>query len=232
MQYLWRRVAAPLPDLPGGESVAVGRQSELERFGWRSGLMTAALLVLLAQAVVLSVPSLHTANSVWSNLAQLILGVFAALAMVDAAWRSRGFARRTWLLAALAMGAYTAGQGMITYYGPALYRSINPNFKDQLFFFWMVPLLAAAAADPRAKRTFAWIPLLDFAQLVVLSLALHLFVFGDASRWQTDAQQMSFLKWKIRVIRDVIVLACLWGRAFASSVPQARSLFRRLGTFY
>src|SRR5215813_5072690 len=232
MQYLWRRVTAPLPGMPAGGPAVVGPQLGLESYGLRSVLLVAAALALLAHGFVLSVPSLHTANSLWSNLIQLVLGILAALAMLDAARRSRGFARQTWFLAALAMSVYTAGQGLITYYGPALYRSISPNLKDQIFFFWMVPLLAAAAADPRAKRRLAWIPLLDFAQLVVLSLALHLFVFGDASRWQTDAQQMSFLKWKIRVIRDVIVLACLWGRAFASSVPQVRSLFRRLGTFY
>ncbi|HKF22056.1 MAG TPA: PAS domain-containing protein [Candidatus Angelobacter sp.] len=237
MQYLLRRVTASLPGMPAGETAResefVGRQSGFESSPYRLALLSAAVLAFAAHFVVLAVPSLHTPDSTWSNLIQLALGALAVLAMLEAGRLSARFARGTWFLAALAMGTYTAGQAMITYYGTALYQSSSPNLKDQFFFFWMVPLLAAAATDPRGKRRgFDWAAFLDFAQLVVLALALHLFAFGDAARWQADAQQMSFLKWKVRVIRDIVVLACLWGRTLASDTPQVRSLFRRLGMFY
>jgi len=183
--------------------------------------MCAAGLAFLSHLVFLSLAASRVSIPS-SNLIQLALGILAVLAMLEAARRSSWFARRNWLLAALAMGAYTAGQGIVAYYGPALSNGPSPIFalKDQLFFFWMVPLLAAASADPRRKKGFDWTPLLDFAQLVVLALALHLVVFGDAGRWHSDVQQMSFLKWKVRVIRDAIVLACLWGRHFASPFPR------------
>src|SRR5215471_3650833 len=206
MQYLLRRVTASLPGMPAGETAResefVGRQSGFESSPYRLALLSAAVLAFAAHFVVLAVPSLHTPDSTWSNLIQLALGALAVLAMLEAGRLSARFARGTWFLAALAMGTYTAGQAMITYYGTALYQSSSPNLKDQFFFFWMVPLLAAAATDPRGKRRgFDWAAFLDFAQLVVLALALHLFAFGDAARWQADT-------------------------------PQVRSLFRRLGMFY
>jgi PAS domain S-box-containing protein len=231
MQYLWRRVTASLTGMPAGEFVSSGQQV---RSLYRPIIVGLAVLAFVAHLAVLLVPALRAYNPVASNLLQVGLGILAIVAMLEAGWRSGRFARSTWFLAALAMAAYTTGQGIVTYYGTALQKTPNPIFslKDQLFSFWMIPFLAAAAADPRRKKGFAWTPILDFAQLVVLALALHLVVFGDAGRWQADVQQMNFLKWKVRIIRDVIVLACVWGRAFASGVPQVRSLFRRLGTFY
>jgi PAS domain S-box-containing protein len=233
MQSMLRRVAAPRSRMPAGEFAHEGSDTGVTSSPYRLTLLAATGLAFVAHLMVLSIGSLHVHGSPWSDLVQLALGMLAILAMVNAALRSGPFAKRTWLLVALAMATYTAGQAMITYYGYALYKSQGPGIKDQLFFFWMLPLIAAAAAEPREwKRGFDWTTLLDFGQLVVLAVALHVFVFGDTSRWQNDAQSMTFLKWKVRVLRDAIVLACLWGRAFASSSPQVRSLFRRLGIFY
>src|SRR5262249_7290964 len=147
--------------------------------------------------------------------------------------RSATFARRTWFLAALGIGFYTAGQAILTYYGVALYRSLSPNVKDQFFFFWVVPLLAAATTDsaPAGKR-FDVASILDFGQFVLLAVTLHYFVFGDSSRWITNAQEMGFVKWKVRLFRDAVVLGCLYGRAFVSDSRQTRALFLRLGIFY
>src|SRR5258708_3192505 len=162
-----------------------------------------------------------------------MLGAVAVLALLEAGRRSARFASRIWFLAALAVGTYTAGQAMVTYYGDALFRSFSPHVSNQFFFFWIVPLLAAAAADPAAMgESFDWTPVLDFGQLVLLALALHLFVFGDASQWQAHAQQMGFLKWKVRLIRHVVVLGCLLCRAFVSDSRQIRALFLRLGIFF
>jgi PAS domain S-box-containing protein len=183
--------------------------------------------------MVLATPSLTTIRSPWSNLAQLALGALAVFAMLEAGRRSGRFGRQTWFLAALALGAYTVGQGIVTYYGATLYRSFNPQAKDQLFFFWVIPLLAAAAADESVTtRKPNWTDVLDFAQIVVVALAVDFFLFGDAARWQVDSQQMSFLKWKVRLLRDVVVLGCLWSRVLVSDSRQIRALFSRLGIFY
>jgi PAS domain S-box-containing protein len=192
-----------------------------------------AVATLLVHVVVLATPSLATIRSPWSNLAQLALGALAVLAMLEASWHSGRFGRQTWFLAALAVGAYTIGQGIITYRWVALYHSSSPHAKDQFFFFWVIPLLAAGAADASEKdRKPDWTDVLDFAQIVVVALAVDFFLFGDAARWQADSQQMNFLKWKVRLIRDVVVLGCLWSRALVSDSRQIRALFSRLGIFY
>src|SRR5262249_22788838 len=132
------------------------------------------------------------------------------------------------------IGAYTAGQAILTYHGIALYHSFSPHVKDRFFFLWVVPLLAAAATadSDAAGEGLDAASILDFGQLFVLALTLHYFVYGDSSRWVTHTQEMGFLKWKVRLIRDAVVLGCLYGRAFVSDSRQTRSLFWRLGAFY
>src|SRR5262245_2640314 len=179
MQSMLRRVAAPRSRMPAGEYASEGSSAGVTSSPYRQVLLGVSVLVFVTHLMVLSIGSLHLHGSPWSDLVQLALGMLTILAMVNAALRSGPFAKRTWLLAALAMAAYTAGQAMITYYGYALYVSRNPGIKDQLFFFWMLPLMAAAAAEPREwKRGFDWTTLLDFGQLVLLAVALHIFVFG------------------------------------------------------
>src|SRR5262249_37948194 len=110
---------------------------------------------------------------------------------------------------------------------------VSPNIKDQFFFLWVVPLLAAVTADSAGGRKgLDWGAILDFGQLLLLALKLHFFVFGDSSRWLSHPQEMGFLKWKVRLIRHLLVLGCLWCRAFVSDSRQTRALFARLGLFY
>src|SRR5215469_15333555 len=227
MQYLWRRVLAPSLGAPW-TGTEMAKPRPLGRL-----LTGLAVTAFLTHIVVLATPGLTRADSPWSNLAQLALGALAVSAMLEAGWHSGRFGRQTWFLAALALGAYTVGQGFVTYYGTELYRSFSPRAKDQLFFFWVFPLLAAATADASGtKRRPNWTDVLDFAQIVVVALAVDLFLFGDVTRWQTDSQQMSFLKWKVRLVRDVVVLGCLWSRVLVSDSRQVRALFSRLGIFY
>ena len=195
MQYSWRRISASLLGMPSGEALAAGPQPASRDLPYRWTLLAAAMAALVAHIVVLSVPHLHTLESPWSNRIQLALGALAFLATLEAGRRSANFARRAWFLTALAIGAYTAGQAILTYNGIAMYRSANPHIKDQFFFLWVVPLLAAATADSVAtgKRLDA-ASILDFGQLFLLALTLHFFVYGDSSRWIAHSQEMGFLK--------------------------------------
>src|SRR5215831_8877284 len=221
MRYLWRRLPASLLGMPSGEALAAGSQPASRNPFYRWTLLAATLAGLVAHVVVLSISRLHTAESPWSNRIQLALGMLAFLAILEAGRRSADFARRTWFLAALAIGTYTAGQAILTYYGVALYRSFSPNVKDQFFFLWVVPLLAAATADSAGSgRRLDVASILDFGQLLLLALTLHYFVYGDSSRWISHSQEMGFLKWKVRLVRDALVLGCLYGRAFVSDFRQ------------
>jgi PAS domain S-box-containing protein len=202
---------------------------------YRRALLALALLALVAQVFALGFAgSLRYSGSLLSNLLQMGLGVLAVLAMVEAAKRSRRFGRRTWLLAALAVAVYTVGQAVFTYsttVGQEPHSGQFAIFYDPIFFFWIVPLIAAAAADP-AEGGLDWSSILDFSLLVLLALAVHFSVFADSLHRQGRGGEMFFWSFKIRLLRDVIVLACLWNRVFFSYSRQIRALFLRLGMFY
>jgi PAS domain S-box-containing protein len=227
MQFSPRRIAAPFPAVAGGPPPGV--------YNWlnRRSIVIAALAIFSLQATVLLWQESSPSSSLFSNLAQVLLGVLSALAMLQAGYRSGPFARRIWFHGALAIAIYSIGQAILTY-GMATPRKVaEPHITDVFFFFWMLPLLAAAVADRLdVPDGFDWAAVLDFIQLVLLAIALHLFVFGDASQWQNHPQAMGFLKWKVRLLRDSVVLAGLLGRAFISRSRQLRILFIRLGMFY
>src|SRR5262249_8649286 len=146
------------------------------------------------------------------------------------------FGRRTWFLAALSVAVYTVGQAVFTYTyttGQPYSRQFAVLVYDPIFFFWIVPLVAAAVADPaEVAEGFDRGSILDFSLLVLLALALHFSIFADTSRWQGRPEEMFFWRLKGRFLRDLVVLGCLWGRVFFSESRQIRSLFRRLGIFY
>src|SRR5579872_776792 len=197
-------------------------------------LLTAAVLGFLAHALVLALLRSQPQGGFLSNFLQFLLGVAAFLAMLDAGRRSQRAARGTWYYAAAAIGTYTAGQLVLI--GCGLLRQqqrFSLRITDQFFFFWVVPLLAAAAVDTLGwQDRFDPTLLLDFGQLVILGLALHVYVFGDATQWQSHPQEMEFLKVKVRILRDVLILSWLWGRTWFARSRQLRGLFARLGIFY
>ena len=232
MEYLWRHPqslahvhcsrtnAAPPSFFPSGNLNSL----------YRRVLLAVGVLCFLGHAAVLS----QGHGRVLSNVLQFILGVAAFLAMLEASRRALRPVRLIWAYAAAAVGVYTVGQLIFSYYVVFGRGAVfSPRITDQLFFFWMVPLLAASAID-----AMGWghgvdaTVLLDLTQLVVLALALHVWVFGDSTRWSAHPQQMEFLKFKVRLLRDLVVLAWLFARASLSRVRSLRGVFARLGIFY
>ncbi|HEY6348024.1 MAG TPA: PAS domain-containing protein [Candidatus Angelobacter sp.] len=236
MEYLWRHphALAHANRAPGAKSSFSFLSQRNLNGSYRRILLTTAVLAFLAHALVLALFPSRGEGQLLSNLLQLLLGLLAFLAMLDAGQRSRLLARRIWFYAAAAIGAYTAGQLVLI--GYTLFQQgprFIPRISDQFFFFWVVPLLAASAIDTLGwHEGFDLAALLDFTQFLILGVALHISVFGDPLRWQSHAQEMEFLKLKVRVIRDILVLGWLWGRAWLTGSRQLRSVFMRLGFFY
>jgi hypothetical protein len=212
--------------------VSAGAQRQ-SPFHLRSALLLIALFCFLAHGLVLASLGPKTPGPLLSETLQFTLGVAALLAMVDASRRSSHFARRIWAVSAAAIGIYTAGQGILVYYmanhaSPAHYR-----ITSEFFFFWFAPLLVAAVIDPSGlTEVFDWDLVLDLSQFLILALALHLLLMGNSLEWQTRFRETDLRDWETRIVRDVVVLSVLAGRAFFSRYPQVRSLFRRLGIFY
>ncbi len=237
MEYLWRHPYG----LGHSNYVRDARESSpfspvspnLKIF-YRRLLLVLAVACFLAHVVVLALIQSHRSNPLFSEILQFILGLAAFLAMLDAGRRSRGAPRWAWYYASAAIGTYTLGQLVFTAYqlfGQGM--MFSPRITSQFFFFWVAPLLAAGAIDSlRGEDGYDSTVLLDLSQFVILGMAFHLIVFGDASRWQSHPQQMEFLKFKVRLLRDVLVLNWLWGRAWFTRSWQLRELFARLGVFY
>jgi PAS domain S-box-containing protein len=234
MEYLWRHPHA-LAQVDSARSQAPSsRLAPRNLNGYRRVLLISAALGFAAHVFVLAFLAARPEVRFFSNLLQLFLGLIGLLAMINAGSRSREAARRIWFYAAVAVGTYTAGQLIFMAYDAlGLGGGYTPRISDQFFFFWVMPLLAASAIDALGwYEGFDAAALLDFTQLLLLGIVLHVFVFGDASRWHSQTQQMEFLKLQVRVIRDIAVLSCLWGRAWLTGSPQLRALFARLGIFY
>lgn len=238
MEYLWRhphglaRLDYVLEQRQPSSLSPISPQN-LNTF-YRRLLLAVAVLVFLAHALILALLRSQHEGRFLSNLLQFILGLASFLAMLDAGKRSEGAARWIWHYAAAAIGTYTAGQLIFIGYAQFVHAPrLSPRITDQFFFFWVVPLLAAGAIDTlRRQDGFDTTVLLDLTQLLILSLGLHVSVFGDASRWQSHPQEMEFLKVKVRILRDILVLSWLFGRAWLTHSRQIRDLFLRLGFFY
>ena len=234
MEYLWRHPHGLVRTDSRGAAGPSSRSSKKIKGSYRNALLAIAVLCFLAHALVLALFRSPEQSRLSSNVIQFILGLIGFLALVNASRRAQGAARWIWGYAAAGIGAYTLGQLIFigyTCFGHGLFYV--PRITDQFFFFWAMPLLAAAAFDTLGLQDgFDSILLLDFTQIVILGVALHVSVFGDVSRWQARPQEMEFLKLKVRFIRDVVVLGWLWGRTWLTSSRQLRSVFLRLGIFY
>jgi PAS domain S-box-containing protein len=236
VNYAVRFLRSIVPSSDASSDTGIFGVRTLGRAQGERSLLVLALVGFAAHVVILACGRFLPSVSFLSNLLQVVLGILAVMAMVDAGTRSGSFGRRTWLLAALALGGYTIGQVVFTYtytIAQPHSRQFGAVFYDPIFFFWIVPLIAAALADPaEIAAGFEWTSILDFSLLVVLALALHFSAFADTSQWHGGSEEVLFWRLKVRLIRDLIVLACLWSRFVFTDSNQVRALFLRLGTFY
>ena len=197
-------------------------------------LVWAAVAGLLVHAAVLLTWGTRSPGPLLSNSIEFLLGVAAALAALDAARRSTRFARHVWYLTSFGLWIYAAGQGMVIYFDNVANAPIlSPWISDEFLFFWVVPLVAAAIMDsleePRALDAAL---LLDIVQVILIGVAIHLAEFAVPAKWQTQGQAMAFLAWKVRMLRDVLVLLAIFGRATLTPFRQTRQLFLRIGFYF
>jgi len=201
---------------------------------FRRVVLMAAVAGLVAHVATLYVFDNASRGPVISDSIQFALGVLATVACAQAARSSLHYAAKVWWLAALALGIYTAGQGIVIYYDNVLHAPLfSPWISDQFLFFWIVPLAMAALLDrTAAPGKFDWALALDFCQVLLVALALHISVFALSSEWQIQGRQLAYLEWRVRMVRDAIVLAVLWSKVALSTSARTRDLFRRLGFFF
>src|SRR5207248_10844648 len=167
-----------------------------------------------------------------TDLIELTMGIGVALTAFYAAKRSEAYTRKVWLLATIALALYAIGQGLVTYYRHVLHASLfSPWFSAQFLFFWVVPLVFAALIRKDARKGVDWLLTLDFGQVFMVALALHLSVFAMTATWQLHGRELQFLEWRIRMFRDAVVFTALFARIMFSQ-RKTRDLFARFGIFF
>jgi PAS domain S-box-containing protein len=196
--------------------------------------ITAALLGLFAHTAILFHFGNASRGPLLSETIQLLLGIGATWAAASAARRSEAYAWKVWWLTAFALGIYAMGQGLIIYYQAILHAPVlTPWMSAPILFFWVTPLAIAGMIDRSSERSdFDWAQILDFSQVVLVGLALHVSVFALSSLWQSEGRELQFLKWQIRTLRDAIILVVLFSRVAFSAYAKTRSFFLRIGIFF
>lgn len=200
----------------------------------RRVVLISAVAALVAHIAIMYALGGNARGPLVSDGIQFLLGVLATVACAQAARASLAYAARVWWLSALALALYTVGQALIIYCNHVLHEPVfSACVGDEFLFFWIVPLAMAALLDRTAQPgKWDWALALDFCQVLLVALALHVAAFDLSEAWQSQGRETAFLEWWVRMARDAVVLAVLWSKVGLSSSAQTRSLFRRLGFFF
>ena len=149
-----------------------------------------AACLLILGLHVLSVTLLGTSprGSLVSNVLQFTTSLLAALACLGASNRSRGLARRFWVLVAVAFGIWTLGQITYTYHENWLGQRVpQPSWTHFFFRLYGAPLVMALliAHEEEATGGHDWQRILDAAQVGILFLLFYFdLYFLPGGEWQ------------------------------------------------
>ncbi len=133
--------------------------------------------LLLAQAAILAKFGTRQLGAVVSELIQLTLGFICLLTSVQAFRRSGNVARYYWRWLSLTFCVWIVAQALGVYIDLSSKHSLDP-LDDLLFFASVIPFGMLIFLDPdHESNRFDRLHLLDFLQVCIFSLAIHLY-FG------------------------------------------------------
>ena len=169
-------------------------------------------------------------SAIYCDLLQVALATVAAGAAWQAGRRGDGFIRMFWRFQASGFALWALAQCLATYYDDVLHKSIDqPWPSDLIFFLWMVPAFLALFLDPHAVsqriKATQW---LDFAQVGILIVSLHLYVFDIPAHWLIQEFSYERLEFLITCTRDIGIFVCLAWCAFRVRDMRVRALYGRM----
>lgn len=197
-------------------------------------ILAAALAGVFARAFFIYRYGTNDPGPLLGDLIDLFMAIGVTGAAFYAVRRSEShYTRMVWTLATIAFALYAVGQGLVTYYYHVLHASeLSPWFSSQFLFFWVVPLfLAVLIRKDATAETFDWPLALDFCQVLMVALALHLSVFALSANWQHLGRELRMLEWRARLFRDAVVFTALFAKIIFSR-RKTRELFMRFGAFF
>jgi signal transduction histidine kinase/FixJ family two-component response regulator len=174
-----------------------------------SALMATHALVLFALGTTPPGPLL-------SDLVQLTMGAYSAIAAFQASRRSESLGRSFWLLLASSFAFWVLGQALATYNDTHENR-LGARLVELLIVLSMVPLGVAPFLDPdHEPNRFDRLHLLDFMQAFLFWAAVYTFT---SSNWQRG------------LLFDGVLMISLFLRAITTNSRPVRYLFGGIALF-
>jgi PAS domain S-box-containing protein len=156
------------------------------------------------------------------------------MSCVYASRRMVRFGKHFWLLISAGFFIWSAAQLMVIYYENIVHASLNePWPSDIVFFLSMAPPFMTLFIDSERGLVWRdWPRFLDLAQVVILTVAADLFIFGPAAHWRTGGGMLARLSWIPESGRDIFLLAAFSLCAMSSRKKLPRDLYGRMAIFY
>jgi len=206
------------------------QQERVKLWHGRVYLTIAAILVCVHLGVILA--SLHW-GAVGTDVLETAAGILAGAAALWAGKRAEGFARLFWRFQACGFFLFALAQGMSTIYDSLLHMPIDqPWPSDMLFFIWVTPVFLSLFLDRNTHSArIEWVRWLDFAQVGILVVAAHLFVFEVPEHWLAKQYSYEQVELVASIARDLLLVSCFAWRTLREQGKQARSLYGRMTVF-
>jgi len=182
--------------------------------------------LLLAQAAILAKFGTRQLGAVVSELIQLTLGFICLLTSVQAFRRSGNVARYYWRWLSLTFCVWIVAQALGVYIDLSSKHSLDP-LDDLLFFASVIPFGMLIFLDPdHESNRFDRLHLLDFLQVCIFSLAIHLY-FGTGP----SAVHLGPFSWTRNLAYNSMLTGSFLLRAFLTDSAVVRAFFGRMALF-
>jgi PAS domain S-box-containing protein len=172
------------------------------------------------------------ASSLFSNLIQLSMAVIVVYTAWEAGQRAAGFVRAFWRFQACGFAIWVVGEALAAYYLDVLHKPVDqPWPSDIIFFLWTTPLLLSLFLDPHdASQRIETTRWLDFAQVVILALSLHLFLFEVPAHWVSRSFPYEQFELLTTFAMDGLLVTCFTIRTLRERDRRVRALYGRMAT--
>jgi diguanylate cyclase (GGDEF)-like protein/PAS domain S-box-containing protein len=198
--------------------------------GFSSGLIAASCILVAGQALAIATLGRGTLGPLFSDVIQLALGLICILACTQAFRRSRGTARYTWRLVAVAFIVWAVAQTLAVYVDVSGDRSPY-SLSDTLFFLSVIPFGMLTFLEPEGEpNSFDRLHLLDFVQVAIL--AVSIFLCFSPRMWSPDnAFHLGHFTWSRNIAFDGLLVITLVLRALFTKSKSVRWFFGRMALF-
>ena len=215
-----------------GDSLSDGAvlSREVPTYFAASHLISAACLLVTAQAWLIAKLGFRAPGPVLSESIQLALGILCILACTEALRRSRGVTRNAWQLLTATFTVWAVAQALGTYLDISGNHTLD-GYDDLLFFLSVIPFGMLPFLDQEGEPNhFDRLHLLDFVQVGIFWVSIVL-CFSPRVWSPETAFRIGHFTWSRTIAFDGVLVATFVIRAWLTTSKSVRSLFARMAIF-